>query len=1393
MADLQPDVERQATAVFRGFAYQCYQTIRAWLQCGPGEELRCEFAEDFDLVRRDLEGQITAAELNQVKHEQRNVTLNSDSVTQLINNFFRHKSRNPTLKLTVRLCAIADRGREREVDWIYAPCGIDLWDELRLRKFTSADQAAAVNALRSHLQRNSKLSPEVQKFLSNSGDSTFLSDFVDVVFWDTGQPPFTEIQEDIHRILASRERPISDPLESEQVVNRLWRYVMDVVASDCDRTLTRADLEHILSQETTVQVDRTKLEQIASTVTESNQLIAKLVLNLTPQGLSTAEPFQIGYHGVPLDERLPPLPAICSPRSEVLKGIGLKRANKGLVWIYGSTGYGKTTITNLLVRDLGAKCLWFRLRGIVDFELTSRLGLALNKITDLQPCERLIVVLDDLFVADTNTTNIELLGRVLESTKNKAQEPLVIITSQGFAPSRLAALLGDQLTTFDMPAMTSDEIRHLILDLGLTEDEILGFWTTFIEARTKGHPQLVAAYLTDAKDSAWKFAAENFSTSPETAESIKRESRKLLVESLRSPEARELAKRLSVVNVSFRRDFALAVGKMTPSLTEPGQAFDSLLGPWIEIIDSDHYCLSPLLDGYAASESGQGGVTAFYQMAAYAWFLQKKFNQTEFIQYVTTALLAKADFLIAHIGHGLLSMEDEKFQPMAREISLICFFGIKDNLVLRDLKPLTRCLFRMGLLRIAAQIGRTDTYTKLDAAILADLEMEQDEVFHKNLLFFRYLQSSIEPTCPLPMKERLRRTIAAVKFFQSGSLDAELFAALDARANIGALLMLATSQLKTREDLEYLFETLGRESAEVVAISFSGFKKLPDLLPLLLDRVWVAEANKESPEWGAYQALFSEIGDFAYEHRIPWLLAGAARAQMIISDEYLNDPDSSLEIGQVARERLRETHPVIDLAEATVRYRRAEYPEFLTLFNQVDETTPPELLTLERIYGLRRAIIASSRTQSWEELLRYAERGIHLAKSLCDRTFADIAVIAFSTEKAWAEHERGNRVVASEHFETALKLIESFADQRQPLFHALRIRLGATLGWLSYSSVQTNGASSSQREPAGRPLCGMFANLEEPSAEFLDRAAAPYEAYWAMLAMYAAWYAPTVQVKSLAKPALRVTSEGQYYLAVWTTRQALFANNLANEDLDAALTSGLEYVRIQAIGSALREDGKESIMMGFADLDSFELTPVLRDRWVEIVPSLVFEPILMTLCSIDKPVKIDLDKWRSTVSDVLGPEHTLLKNLKWMDVGLKTTTGDEVAISEAKTIAQKSDEQSAGRLAQIICCAAKALAPLDCLSAQASFLLGMSPVLYKTLFAQAFTRMVAKRWIYLATEQKFFLTSPMLYASRILDAASQIVPTISDCASLLLVVGEGIRATWPHQMLQRLRELNQQS
>jgi hypothetical protein len=135
--------------------------------------------------------------------------------------------------------------------------------------------------------------------------------------------------------------------------------------------------------------------------------------------------------------------------------------------------------------------------------------------------------------------------------------------------------------------------------------------------------------------------------------------------------------------------------------------------------------------------------------------------------------------------------------------------------------------------------------------------------------------------------------------------------------------------------------------------------------------------------------------------------------------------------------------------------------------------------------------------------------------------------------------------------------------------------------------------------------------------------------------------------------------------------------------------------------------------------------------------------------------------------------------------------GDDNAISEARKALQSSD-LTIKRFSQIICCASKNISAVDCVSAQVGFLIGIQPIMYRTVSTQAFTRMVARRWIYLANNQNFMLSAPRIYAARILDAASQTVPTIAECASLLLLVTKATGLTWPPSVRRQVEELSGQ-
>jgi len=72
-------------------------------------------------------------------------------------------------------------------------------------------------------------------------------------------------------------------------------------------------------------------------------------------------------------------------------------------------------------------------------------------------------------------------------------------------------------------------------------------------------------------------------------------SRQRLVDEIPSEGARSLAYRLSLTTEPFSRQLVLNLAQILPLLHMPGEAFECLVGPWIERIEEDNYRVSPLL------------------------------------------------------------------------------------------------------------------------------------------------------------------------------------------------------------------------------------------------------------------------------------------------------------------------------------------------------------------------------------------------------------------------------------------------------------------------------------------------------------------------------------------------------------------------------------------------------------------------------------------------------------------------------------------------------------------------------------------------------------------------------------------------------------------------------
>lgn len=1402
MSELQPDPDRQATAAIRGYGYQCYQTIKAWLSCSPEEKILCEFAEDIDVIRRDLNGVVSEAELNQVKHQKQNITLNSPQAIEAINNFFRHKQANPILKFQLRLWTISDRGSEKNIDWKYSTNGMNLWELLRDRSLHGSEQREAIETLRRTLAANQSLSQDAKLFLASNGEASFLSELIDNIFWDTNQPSYVQIQAEIRQLLASRERPITDPIEVAQALDRLFRYVVDRISTSEDRSLDHRALQGILSEITCARIDRETLRQVSSDVAMTRgeiQTTRTLLQQLSTQalrphdasGIGTNRLIEVQNERVIIQASYPPLPSICSPRHTVSQSLHASLRSGGVTWIHGSTGYGKTTLANLAIRVFAQPFLWCRLSYAVDIELASCFRLIVDQLSTAAATPK-VLVLDDVRISEANVMSVELMAELVNAI-NKIGI-VVIVTSQFRIPSRFSALTDGTVREFDVPQMSEIEIGDLLRMAGLQDPSLLQAWSSIIHVKTHGHPQLVGAYVTYAKGIEWVISNDALFVSPAATAEIRKESRSQLAATMHSPEARELARRLSIVYIDFPREFAISVANVAPCLKEPGRAFDSLLGPWIEQISDTTFCLSPLLHGYAESELGRDGLKEVNRIVAHGWYRQNQLTPAQFIQLLTCALASKQQLLVGQAAFYILTMKGEILQGLAKALWLICHVGLETSFDWSGIDHRSRYIFRRAQLRVAKYGQDRNLYVQIDGLSLTELRGITDEQESRNYLFWHYAETCIEQNSALPQQERTDRAIKAVKMFQQGLVSDLFETSSDPKSHIYSALLLATATLERLEDLEHLFRELDRQESDLVSEVLATFRETPELLSLLLDRVWLAQSKMTQPAWDSCLRAFSKIAEFAISHDDVLLFDVAIRAKMIVSDEYMGDPAAALGYASEARTRHRGRHVLIDLAESTVCYRKNDYQSTMQLIDGVEAQVQGNDYLLERLFTLRRGIISASRQGSWAKISWYATRGIQIAESSVDSLLMRATKIAFLAEQAWVSHERDDRLSAIQHFENVVELLKSYPNQSFPLFNILRLRVGHTLSWLAGFLRLTNNPETEGAQSQTRPFSGMFANLEDPPQETLKMPGGPYEGYYSFLAKYGAWHLPAARLRSLTDRGLAITSRGQWFLSAWVSWEARLSNALAQRDYTSAITCGVTYVAVEISTAAMREAGgleRAEDAYGTYDDPLRLLSGSARVRAAEVIPTRVIEPVLMVICSASPQVEVDTTSWEEFLVNTFGHTELIEDALHWVKIGLKALGGDVEAIRTTRKAVWDQRTPTSHRLAHIVCCASDQFLPIENLSLQASFLLQIAYPLTETTYAESFTRMVAKRWVRLATEQRFLITSPNLHAPLILEACSPSVPTVQECARLLLLVGDAIQATWPGGMREKLASISQ--
>jgi hypothetical protein len=244
--------KRQAVAALRGYLYQIWHTVHAWLELKEEDILIVEGAEDFDVVSND-----TAIAV-QVKNTTAKITLRTKSVIDAISNYWELCKANPDRRVFFHFLTRSEIAVEQGEPFGPGIAGLDLW------KKTSSN-AASFNLLRRFLVAENKLPPDLIELLKTATPKALFSNLFVPIIWETEGREFGFVEEAIQRkLILHGDKSRLPPSESKKVISRLLKETLLVATKKNNRYLDRASFLEIFESETTEQVPHQEINALRS-------------------------------------------------------------------------------------------------------------------------------------------------------------------------------------------------------------------------------------------------------------------------------------------------------------------------------------------------------------------------------------------------------------------------------------------------------------------------------------------------------------------------------------------------------------------------------------------------------------------------------------------------------------------------------------------------------------------------------------------------------------------------------------------------------------------------------------------------------------------------------------------------------------------------------------------------------------------------------------------------------------------------------------------------------------------------------------------------------------------------------------------------------------------------
>ena len=992
---LDADPKRQAPDALRGYLYQAWQALHAWLDLKDEQVLYLEGAEDFDVID-DSSGKPV-----QVKDTSANITLRTQSVTDAICHYWKlskaHFDKSIEFKYLTRASITCEKsspfGKNRSGLSLWQECHGDVEIVAALAKFLCEDAAI-----------KPRLPVDLIKFLSESAPHDVHARMIKPMMWLTDSPPITSVVKAIERKLINHgdklPRPVL-PSECIKVIDRLLREVLTVSSRKNyeERKLFFADFALLFEEATHRSVPINEYNQIQAIQRGMAGLMSSNDVNSSLQLVGV----------VSSEILIPPLPPNIAPRKNILEQCKSKLAVNHCLYISASTGMGKSTLAKLIAISIGSDWAWFSFSSLSDSkQYIFALKMVARRIDELPHGTN--IILDDVDFEPASVIEWESIYSGLIYTA-RSRQIKIISTSRKPVPARLCLALGiTKEAEFFVPDFDLEEIRDFCLWLGCPKGKKLESHIHVAYAQTLGHPQLIHARLLTLSRQGWPDVyVESLLETPEDIKEQLSQSRQLL--NILSSDEKDLLYRCSVATGSFLREHIVAIGEKA-NLKHPGDLFDHLVGPWIKRTSNDRYELSQLLKNAASEVWSQSTLESIHFQMANAILKGTNLSIEDGANVLFHAFVGKNEYAFLMLGKSLTCDASEEVKKAIAEKSLwfVCSGLEVKNGLLYPSNPIINPMFRMIQFNLcvtafpetAVKILNTweQEVNRLDNA---DLNLLSKLLFFINAILYAQVQLPFKRVLDL-FKSLVNIRENLIRLNKSELLAQCSLLKIDRNGepvNVLAILFGINSlRCKTKTDLSELLVELSQLNSELRNELLGAFNLPEGYASAFVNSAYLSEGKTENPDWQSCLSVFNKTMDYAIEWDAPGLGAAAARAASIVMDEELHCSDKALVIIDKGGELFPSHLQLLNEQRGTILLQAKRYEEAVSVFTAAldgREDGCRELL-YNPLFSFRNAGIAAANAHLWEVSAEFFLRGSRCAEKMED----SVLMAAFLTDASYA-------------------------------------------------------------------------------------------------------------------------------------------------------------------------------------------------------------------------------------------------------------------------------------------------------------------------------------------------------------------------------------------------------